>query len=138
MGHAGKSQRRDTEDAVKYIKIAIAGAMTVVSAAQYFIYGFLGFMLVWFLFCLIYLAISIYQRLHFSSVGSQVFTLILVALPLFALIFYEVHDGFPNLTHTFYILFIALLALAFVWEIVSLCLVLKARSDERHRKDRKQ
>ena len=119
---------------MKYSKLISAAILVVISASQFFIYGFLDFMIVWFFYCLFYLAACIYQKFHASSLPSQIFTLIYVLLPLTALIIYAVKNGFPQLTRTFYIVFLTALALALLLEIIFLCLVIRERSNGKKRK----
>ncbi len=119
---------------MKYLKIAFAGLLTVISSCQAFIYGFLDLMFLWVVYSLGYLAIGIFQKIHKSSVRSQIVTLIYVLLPLAALLCYAATAGLSHLTLTFYIVFMAVLALAFLWEVVSLCLVVKEKSDDKKRK----
>ena len=114
---------------MKYLKLVLAGILVVVSASQFFIYGFLGFMIVWLLYSLFYLGASVYQRFHKSSVLSQIITLVYIAVPLSGILIYEIHSGLSQLTQTFYIVFMIVLALALVWEIASLCLVIRENSN---------
>lgn len=119
---------------MKYIKLVLAALLVIISLCQFFIYGFLDFMIFWPLYCLVYLAAGLYQKFHKPSVWSQVLTLLYISVSLAALIVYSVKEGFPQLTQTFYIVFMIALALALLWEIVSLCLVVKSESDEKKRK----
>ncbi len=115
---------------MKYLKILLAGLIVIVSACQYFIYGFLDFMIFWLLYSLVYLAAALYQKFHVSSVRSQIFTLLYISLPLTAVIVYSAAEGFPQMTQTFYIIWMIALALALVWEIVSLCLVIREKREK--------
>lgn len=119
---------------MKYLKIVLAGLLLIISSSQFFIYGFLEFMIFWLIYSLFYLAVNIFQKFHESSVRSQIFTLIYIFLPLAALILYSIKDGLPQITQTFYIIFMSALALALLWEIISLCLILKEKSDNKKHK----
>lgn len=92
-------------------------------------------MIFWLIYSLVYLAAAIYQRFHASSVGSQVVTLLYVAAPLVWLFFYAAGNGFSRLTEAFYLVLMAVLAGALVWEIVSLVLVIKEKSDNKKHRD---
>lgn len=70
---------------------------------------------------------EIYQKIHEPSIGSQIFTLIYVAAPLAALILYAIISGLSQITLSFYIILMVVLAAALIWEIVALCLVIKER-----------
>lgn len=115
---------------MKYIKLILAGILVIISSSQSFLYGFLGSMLLWPLYSLGYLAVGLFQRFHRSSVPSQIFTLLYISAPLAAIIVYAVRNGLSHLTLTFYIVFLIALALAFLWEIISLYLVIKEKSDK--------
>lgn len=114
---------------MKYVKPVLAGLLVIVTASQYFIYGFLDLMILWLLYSLLYLAAGIYQKFHRSSLWSQIFTLLYISVPLIALIVYSVKAGWPQLTQTFYIVFMIALALACIWEVISLCLAVKEKSE---------
>lgn len=116
---------------MKYIKLVLAGILVAITSFQFFTYGFLDNRMIYLLlYCLFYLAMSLYQKFHKSSIFSQIFTLIYTVIPLVILIPYGVREGFSHLTQTFYIVFMAALCLALLWEIISLFLVIKEKSDE--------
>lgn len=119
---------------MKYLKLAFAGLLVIISASQFFIYGFLDFMICWLLYSLFYLAAALYQKFHKSSLRSQIFTLLYIAVPLTGLVVYAVKDGLPRITQSFYFVFMAALAVALVWEILSLCLVLRENSNQKKHK----
>ncbi len=116
---------------MKYLKLILAGLLVIITVSQYFIYGFLDMMIVWLVYSLCYLAIGVYQKFHESSVRSQIFTLLYTFVPLAGLVIYEITAGFiSKITLVFYIVFMATLAAALLWEIVSLCLVIKEKRDD--------
>ena len=120
---------------MKYLKLILAGLLVIITVSQYFIYGFLDMMIVWLVYSLCYLAIGVYQKFHESSVRSQIFTLLYTLVPLAGLVIYEITAGLSKITRTFYIVFLSTLAAALLWEIVSLCLVIKEkRGDHPKRK----
>lgn len=121
---------------MKYLKLILAGILFIISASQYLMYRFIESMVFWLLYSLVYLAIGVYQIFRVSSMPPRIFSLVYLALPLAAVIKYSVTDGFPQLTQTFYIVLIAALAAALIWEIVSLCLTVLQRSDEKKSKQR--
>lgn len=106
----------------------------IISSCQYFIYGFIDDMIFWLLYSIFYFAVGLYQKFHKSSILSQICTLIYICVPLAALTIYSIKEGLSQITETFYIVFMVALALALIWEIISLCLVIKEKSDEKKRK----
>lgn len=118
---------------MKYLKLILAGLLVIITSCQYVIYGFLDIMIYWLLYSILYFAIGLYQKFHESSVRSQIFTLTYIFIPLAALILYSIREGLSRLTLTFYILFMAVLALALIWEIFSLCLIIKEKRDEKRK-----
>ena len=118
---------------MKYLKIAFAGLLTAISSCQAFIYGFLDLMFLWVVYSLGYLALNT-RWMRPPGRRSQIVSLIYVLLPLSVLLCYAATAGLSHLTLTFYIVFMVVLALAFLWEVVSLCLVVKEKSDDKKRK----
>lgn len=119
---------------MKYLKLVLAGLLVIISSCQYFIYGFIDDMIFWLLYSIFYFAVGLYQKFHKSSILSQICTLIYICVPLAALTIYSIKEGLSQITETFYIVFMVALALALIWEIISLCLVIKEKSDEKKRK----
>ncbi len=119
---------------MKYVKLVLSGLLIVITACEAVIYGFLGYMYLWLFYSLLYLAIGLFQRFRKSSVGLQVLSLSYIALPFAGLTVYGAIVGFTQLTQLFYIIFLIALALALGWEIFSLCLVAKEKSDEKKQK----
>ena len=116
---------------MKYFKIALAGSLVILTSCQFFIYGFLNEMILWLFYALFYLAAALYQKFHTSSVRSQIITLLYIFVPLAGVLVYAIKDGYPKMTQTFYILLMIVLGLALIWEMVSLFLVIKQKSDEK-------
>lgn len=112
---------------MKYIKLALSSLLVLVSASQFLIYGFLAPMILWLVYSLLYLGISVFQKFHFSSVLSQTISLVYILLPLIGLTVYCFKEGFSKMTQTFYIVLMIVLSLSLVWEIISLCLVLREK-----------
>lgn len=120
---------------MKYLKLLLAFLLLIISSIEFFIWGFLPFMLFWSIYSCIYLAIGFYQKFHTSSVRSQIISLLYIFVPLVYLIIYSIKNGFPEITRTFYIIFIVALVSALIWEVISLILIIMRKTEEKDHKE---